>query len=56
MNPKMGVERILKRFPDTIEACVDRYFQKSMTESLPEFAVEGWYSGFCKASWENSHR
>ena len=52
LNSIMGAEGLRNIFPDTIEKCVDRYFQKPDCEALPQLAVEGWYSGFYNVSWE----
>ena len=52
INSIMGAEGLSSIFPDTIEKCVNRYFQKPDCEALPELAVEGWYSGFRKTPWE----
>ena len=53
LNSMMGAEGLRNIFPDTIEKCVSRYFQKSDCEAIPELAVEGWYSGFCNTPWES---
>lgn len=53
LNSSMRAECKLETFPNTIEQCVERYFQKSIRELLPEFALKGWYSGFSQAPWES---
>ena len=52
LNSGMGVKCNFEHFPETIRQCVDKYFQKSAHNLIPEFALKGWYSGFCKAPWE----
>jgi S-adenosylmethionine synthetase len=52
MNSLMAMDGTRQHFPQTIQQCVDRYFQKPIRVPLTKFALNGWYSGALKAPWE----
>ena len=52
VNSNQGNGHGFERFPRTIDQCVKRYFQKNTCKALPEFACNGWYSGFMEAPWD----